>query len=93
MRVGAGDKVIVEPVLLDFVVAELSLRLRIDSASGPTKGEEGCGSPEGPKVLVSGEGATGLPTSIAMLAPESTLGRRTAPSPNGLRTLTPVEAR
>jgi len=59
--------VIVEPVLLDFAVAKLALRirvlLRINVASGPvpvTKGEDGCGSPEGPKVLASGEGAAGL---------------------------------
>ncbi len=66
-RVGGGDKVTIEPVLLDFAVAKLSMRvrvlLRIDTASRPapvTKGEDGGGAPEGPKVLASGEGATGL---------------------------------
>ena len=79
---GAGDKVTVELVLLDFAVVKLSLRVRwfllIDSLSclvPVMMGEEGCGSPEGPKMLVSGEGAIGLMCSIAMLAPESTLGR------------------
>ena len=66
-RVGGGDKVIVEPVLLDFSVETVCMRvrvlLRINSASRPApvrKGEDGWGSPEGPKVLASGEGATGL---------------------------------
>jgi len=73
--VGAGDKVIVEPVLLDFAVAKLSMwvrvLLRFDSTSCVTKGEDDGGSSrERLKVLASGEGATGL-------APESTLGRWT----------------